>query len=358
MTTSKIWVQSGGAIFQTSPTTPVEIKPGVYNVLYSDKLGHYLSYSYEKYKMPPKIYGSDDKFAQRVVKSFGAGDKNLGVLLNGLKGAGKTVTAKIICNLLNLPVLCVSEPHQNLPIFISNLDFDCVIFIDEYEKVMAHDERGLLLSCMDGAQVPKNKILWLMTTNTLNINENLLNRPSRIRYMKTYADLDKETILAIVKDSIVDEKFTQDVVDTVSGFDMITIDLVKELINEVNVHCEPASKFISIFNCNKSNSRYQGFSYKLVNADTEEVLYEKVKLDAYLSVHAQKGRWFTDMESHRYLCLITETTSETSAKMKITNPEYMKWADACDDDVKAPEEYLNLNVRYEELKNKHWAFAY
>ncbi len=62
---------------------------------------------------------------------------NMGVLLNGVKGTGKSVTAKLICNELKnfLPIIIVDKAYEGLPQFISKIQQEVIIFIDEFEKV-------------------------------------------------------------------------------------------------------------------------------------------------------------------------------------------------------------------------------
>src|SRR5690349_14178251 len=54
------------------------------------------------FEFPYKIYGKDDGFVNRVIKTYNNTVGNLGLLLNGPKGTGKTVTAKRIANGLKL----------------------------------------------------------------------------------------------------------------------------------------------------------------------------------------------------------------------------------------------------------------
>ena len=58
--------------------------------------------------LPSKIYAEDSFFIQRVLDTFGTDINNVGVLLSGLKGSGKSLTAKLIAKKSNLPILVVS----------------------------------------------------------------------------------------------------------------------------------------------------------------------------------------------------------------------------------------------------------
>lgn len=99
---------------------------------------------------------------------------------NGLKGTGKTIGAKILSNRMGIPVILVNAPYNGLLDFIQSLCFECVVLIDEAEKTF-HENGEILLKMIDGVYNEKRK-LYLLTTNNLYLDSNLLGRPGRIRY--------------------------------------------------------------------------------------------------------------------------------------------------------------------------------
>lgn len=62
----------------------------------------------------------------------------------------------------------------------TSIDFDCIFFFDEYEKEFKNSSD--VLSFMDGTYNSIYRKVFLLTTNELNVDPNLLGRPSRIRY--------------------------------------------------------------------------------------------------------------------------------------------------------------------------------
>ena len=95
---------------------------------------------FDKFEFDYKIYdlGIDD-FIQKVQKiwnheEFIQSDKNLGILLNGTKGTGKTVAAKILANQMEMPVILITRCYDGIQEFIQNLEFSAVIILDEAEK--------------------------------------------------------------------------------------------------------------------------------------------------------------------------------------------------------------------------------
>ena len=106
---------------------------------------------------------------------------------NGLKGTGKTIGAKILSNRMGIPVILVNAPYNGLLDFIQSLCFECVVLIDEAEKTF-HENGEILLKMIDGVYNEKRK-LYLLTTNNLYLDSNLLGRPGRIRYFKQFGNL-------------------------------------------------------------------------------------------------------------------------------------------------------------------------
>ena len=101
----------------------------------------------QSFTFPKKVYGNDHEIIDRVLKKYGSVERNLGVLLTGIKGSGKTVTAKKICDMSGLPTLIISEPYHGEAFieFMTNDEIgDCAILIDEFEKIYNNrdDEDG------------------------------------------------------------------------------------------------------------------------------------------------------------------------------------------------------------------------
>ena len=190
------WLFSGGLYQQHSGDLEIVTTPGkgVYTLLEDPNPMSkvvLMKPLFPKFQFDYKLYDLEmDKYLEYIQKTweddlFVDSNKNLGVIFNGIKGTGKTVAAKLLCNKLDLPVICVPAAFDGLELFLSQIPFDCVIFIDEMEKIFKKDENdSVLLRVIDGIYSGGRK-LFIMTTNTLNINNNLVGRPGRIRYIKS-----------------------------------------------------------------------------------------------------------------------------------------------------------------------------
>jgi SpoVK/Ycf46/Vps4 family AAA+-type ATPase len=216
------------------------------------------------------------------------------VLLNGLKGTGKTVTAKVICNKLNLPVILINENPEGggIPDFLNEIEQDVIVMMDEYEKVFGEDAE--LLTVMDGVLTSTSRKLFMLTTNNTYINENLLQRPSRIRYQKTFKDLSPEVIEEIVDDLLKYKKHKGELISAISNLEVITIDVVKSIIEEVNIHNEPPSVFMDVFNVKKITGKYTVTKLTEMKGGEiiEEILHKGVRIYPREFDEDYVGRYF------------------------------------------------------------------
>lgn len=238
MSKNNSWLQSGNHYNEISSSSKIldELPIGIYNLLENDFTKDlYLERLSDKFEFPFKVYDIDDKFINHVMTTFHGTKNNLGVLLNGTKGTGKTVTAKILVNEMNLPCIIVPCNYKKLQEFLASLEFECILFFDEFEKNFENQTQDLL-SVMDGVYNSLTRKIFLLTTNTLHINDNFLSRPSRIRYKKTYTNLSIETVISYLNDNLVDKTKIKEIVEFVNTLSCSTIDIVKCITDEINLH--------------------------------------------------------------------------------------------------------------------------
>lgn len=252
----KKWNKSGNNFSLGDVTNQINSLPvGVYT-LNQSMFGFYLEKIEDKFEFNHKLYGLETSLINRVVKTWKGTDRNLGILLNGLKGTGKTVSAKVICNELDLPVILVNSNPEGggIPEFLNQIDQDVIVFIDEYEKIFGEDSE--LLTIMDGVLTGTSRKMFLLTTNRTYVNDNMMQRPSRIRYFKTFKDLAPAVIEEIVEDTLINKQFKSDTISAISNLEIITIDIVKSIIEEVNLHNESPKEFMDVFNVKKITGKY------------------------------------------------------------------------------------------------------
>lgn len=215
----------------------------------------------EDFKFPSKIYGKETAFVNHVLNYYNASDKNVSVALVGKKGQGKSLTARLLCKTSDLPVILIKDKVSKGALeFLATIEQNIVVFVDEFEKMYSKktDEEGdvqkdaqeMWLSVLDGNTVFKGKALFIFTSNT-ELNQYLMDRPSRIRYLKTYDALDKEVVLEYLNDNLNDKSKIDDFMSNIS-LRNINLDIVSELVKEVN-SCDLSIKdILNIFNYDPS----------------------------------------------------------------------------------------------------------
>ena len=136
---------------------------------------------------------------------------------------------------MKIPTIIVNHSYEGLILdFIQALEFECIIFIDEAEKTFTGDDQQILLKMIDGVY-NKSRKLYLLTTNTLSVNENLISRPGRIRYIQEFGNLFASAVDMYINDNLIDKSKKSQVIETVDLLEISTIDILKAIVEEVNI---------------------------------------------------------------------------------------------------------------------------
>ena len=252
----KVWSQHGDKYYLGDIALEhTRLSNTIYRLCIDDFSRFYLLAIEEKFQFNYKIYGLETAFIDRVEKTYINTKGNLGIILNGVKGTGKTVSSKMICNRLNQPVILIDQAIPGCHIYLNDIPQDITIFIDEYEKIFKENSSDML-TIMDGALNSIYRRVFILTTNDLYVNQNLLQRPGRIKYLKTYADLLPPIIEEIVNDILIYTNLVEEVKLFISTLEIITVDIVKAICEEVNIHNESPKEFSNIFNVKKITGKY------------------------------------------------------------------------------------------------------
>lgn len=188
--------------------------------------------------IPTGLYTQDvDKFIDKVLRTFNSVSKNTtGVLLSGLKGSGKTLTAKMLALKSNIPIIIVDErlPAGRLTSFFAKVKQEVCVLFDEIDKNQRYWDSKMLLSFLDGLEDNCKKLV-VFTCNDVNFaNENLIDRCSRIRYYKIFEGLSDEEISNIVDDLLRDKSKKEDLISRINKIATKSYDNIIAAITEVN----------------------------------------------------------------------------------------------------------------------------
>lgn len=282
---NKVWMSSDNTYRQVDSDYKVEenLPVGIYSMCLT-KMGFHLEKYAEKFVFPYKVYGLQNEFIDHVIKTYNATSGNLGIMLTGTKGTGKTVTAKELANRLNLPVIIVKDmgdTNQFMIEYLSSIECNCVLFLDEFEKNFKESD-STILQIMDGVYNSLYRKVFLLTTNTMNINDNMIGRPSRIRYVKEFNNLDLKSVNEYLDDALRIPEARKELLDYIDSLTISTIDILKTIVNEVNIHgiegLKKAKDFFNVVNDEYGYSCTQGYAYgQEIDSDKEKYTIKEFK---------------------------------------------------------------------------------
>ena len=272
------WINEGGVLFPIPGSATLLSTPGngVFRIYVDARTGRIgLEKIAESFIVNFKVYGTEGKaINDHIIHTwnsdvFQKSGKNLGVIFNGLKGTGKTIAAKQLCNRLGLPTIVVSKPVDGLLEFIQALNFEAAVLIDEAEKTF-DEESEILLKMIDGVYNHRRK-LYILTTNELTLDDNLIGRPGRIRYVKQFGNLELDVINEVIEDTLEDKSLADGLIRLVNSLEISTIDILKSIIEECNITGRIPDP--NLFNVPLSNLKLRLLRF----SDLDEVRFEDVE---------------------------------------------------------------------------------
>ena len=287
MTNNINWNVSGTSHFliPSSDGLLTQLAPAIYEVNYDQNRGFYLVRKYDSYPLPSDIYNFNNSnvksdLAELFYNRFTASNDNLGVLLIGEKGTGKSLLMKRTANLAlanGLPVITVENSYnsEQLAKFLSSIKDDAVVLFDEFEKKYDLDEdsenrpsQAGLLSVFDSTSVYR-KLIIVTANDREGINEFYLNRPSRIRYVIDYKGLSYEFATEYLQQHLHSPEVVQEVLNELDLVPSINFDLLRNVVEEVNLlyPTESVKAIMSIINLKRDDEDTMYYHMVLASDD-------------------------------------------------------------------------------------------
>lgn len=202
-------------------------------------------------ELPSKVYGEVWPRADRIINTFEHREKSTGVLLTGEKGSGKTLLSKALSVGLRqrgVSTIIINSPYCG-PAFnelIGSIKQPALLLFDEFEKVYDEEDQQSLLTLFDGTVMTKK--MFVLTTNTNDLNDYFHNRPGRIFYQFTYEGLEEAFIREYAEDNLLNKANIDGLVTLANTFSVFTFDMLSALIEEMNRYNETASTSVEYLN--------------------------------------------------------------------------------------------------------------
>ena len=199
-------------IYNDTVTTYNELPARPYIVRFAKMTGFYLEeYSNIQVK-EDKIYGEHMKKVQKVLHSYEKFDRNLGVILSGHKGIGKSMFARILSEAAvknGIPIIVVDQYIPGISSYIETIDQNVMVLFDEFDKTFGDvkpaggevEPQAALLGLFDG--IAQGKKLFVITCNDIRkLNDFIINRPGRFHYHFRFDYLSADEIRTYLYDNL------------------------------------------------------------------------------------------------------------------------------------------------------------
>ena len=218
-----------------------ELPANYYKVCFNENKGFWLELHPEMQLKEDKIYGSHDKKADKVLNSFNMFNRNLGVMISGNKGMGKSLFARLLSRKAierGLPVIVVNFYVPNIMNYIDSIQQEVLILFDEFDKTFEekidYNPQYEVLNVLDGLSVGK-KLFAFICNDLSEINDYMLNRPGRIHYHFRFDYPTDEEIREYLKDKL-EPQYHDQINDIVKFSYMVKInyDCLRAIAFELN----------------------------------------------------------------------------------------------------------------------------
>ena len=236
-----------------------QLPPACYEVFFDKMKGWFLKQT-DEIEIKEKVYGIHQDKVNKVMQSFKRFNRNLGVILSGDKGIGKSLFSKMLAKEAieqGFPLIIVNSYIPGIASFLTSIQQEVVVLFDEFDKTFPsgegtssqspNDSQAEMLTLFDG--IAQGKKLFVVTCNSLrNINSYLVNRPGRFHYHFRFDYPKDHEIREYMEDKIPKDKY--DEINKVIGFSKKTAlnyDCLRAIAFELN-YCDTFEEAISDLN--------------------------------------------------------------------------------------------------------------
>ena len=238
-----------------------------YVAMYNEREGFYLT-EHPNIEVQEKVYGVHDCKTRKVLHSFEIFERSLGIILSGEKGIGKSIFAKMLCQQAisnGYPVIIVDEAYNGIARFIENIEQECVVLFDEFDKTFSSnkedEEQAKLLSLFDGTAGGKK--MYIVTCNELRgLNNYIVNRPGRFHYHFRFEYPNATAIQEYLEDKLKQEYYGEiEKVIEFAGRINLNYDCLRAIAFELNQGVEFAEAILELNILNVDLEEYDVYLY-------------------------------------------------------------------------------------------------
>ncbi len=243
--TWKVASEESMDLHQTLPAGNYTIKEDMFGNLFLEMV--------DTFPRPTKLYGDTERNARKILSTFLDRPSSTGVMLNGEKGSGKTLLAKVLslnaADHWGIPTIIINQPWvgDRFNKFLQDIEQPCVVLFDEFEKVYDNEHQEAALTLLDGV-FPSKKLFVITCNDKWRVNEHMRNRPGRIYYMLDFKGLEAEFIREYCEDNLKAKEHIERIINIAVMFDSFNFDMLKALVEEMNRYNESPSEALKMLN--------------------------------------------------------------------------------------------------------------
>lgn len=271
-----------------------------------------------------KVYGDHASRVDIAFETYGRKQgRNLGVILSGAKGIGKTLVSRLmVAKALEagMPVLLVENDEPGLVEYIGKIDQDMLVLFDEFDKNFSFkskealnpaDAQNHLLTLFDG--IYSGHKLFVITCNEVDrLSDYLLNRPGRFRYHFRFSFPGEAEIRAYLHDNVGKGRLTEEDEGRIVRFASlvpVTYDILHAIADEIDMSRSfaEAMSVLNIVNLSKEMTFRVVARGEVNGKETTDYLDYREDIDL-----------FTDVEQSLHWCVdATDPDSPTYSRFEI-----------------------------------------
>lgn len=304
-------IQSGNTfrIYDNSMKTYDQLPPNAYLINFSKETGFYLTL-YSEIDIKEKVYGVHEAKVNKVLNAFNQFKRNLGIILSGDKGIGKSLFSKMLAQRgieQGLPLIIANCYIPGIGEYINSIEQEVIVLFDEFDKTFQkcgdRDPQAEMLTLFDG--IAQGKKLFVVTCNDLRgLNNFLVNRPGRFHYHLRFEYPNAAAITEYLTDAL-DEAYHKEIpaVIAFAGKVDLNYDCLRAIAFELN--CGLSFRE-AIADLNIINLDADYYTLVLVLSNGEELKINE-RLDTFSSEETYSE--FYDPEMHEDLYYVHYTPS-------------------------------------------------
>ena len=237
-------------IYNDTVKTFDELPPKVYAVRFEKMSGFYLDEHSGIAVNEEKIYGEQHLKAKKVLDAYRRFERNLGVILSGNKGMGKSLFARLLAVEAlkqGIAVIIVDRYHSGIASYLEDIDQRVLLLFDEFDKTFADMENAQadaklqseMLGLFDG--ISQGKKLFVITCNEIrNLNDCIVNRPGRFHYHFRFDYPSEKEIRSYLADKLDESRY--DEIDRIVEFSR-KVDLNYDCLRAIAIEVNNGEKF-------------------------------------------------------------------------------------------------------------------